>query len=230
MFKVKTLLFLYFASKHIIRIPGSSLPIYIQIQVKAKKSIHSHRCRRRHRCLERHRFQVRWTCTGVEVYAFTTPGCPTVVMLLNKNGVFLSKTIRPRAPCDARCMGHAIRTWSTVCSAAPHLQFSEGARPHLCVNERRIANTSPKAVELNPSCLEQAHSNRPGTGSGYKNTNLGSILKILRVQFMVRPLRSTDAKSNKVVQRFRAAGTNGRLNLSFSWRASKDLLKRIYNL
>ena len=37
-------------------------------------------------------------------------------------------------PCGALCMGHAIRTWSSVCSVAPHSQFGEGARPHLCIN------------------------------------------------------------------------------------------------
>ena len=27
---------------------------------------------------------------------------------------FSSKTVRPRAPCGARCIGHAVRIWSTV--------------------------------------------------------------------------------------------------------------------
>ena len=35
----------------------------------------------------------------------------------------------------ARCMGHVEITWSTVWSVAPHSQFGEGARPHLCMNE-----------------------------------------------------------------------------------------------
>ena len=46
-----------------------------------------------------------------------------------------SKTIRPRAPCGARCIRHAVSTWSAVCSEAPHSQFGEGARPHLCMDE-----------------------------------------------------------------------------------------------
>ena len=45
------------------------------------------------------------------------------------------KTVRPRAPCVARCMKHAIRTWYGVCSEAPNSQFSEGARPHLCIDK-----------------------------------------------------------------------------------------------
>ena len=35
----------------------------------------------------------------------------------------------------ARCIGHAVSTWSAVCSEVPHSQFGEGARPHLCMDE-----------------------------------------------------------------------------------------------
>ena len=48
---------------------------------------------------------------------------------------FVIKTVRPRAPCDARCIGHAVSTWSAVCSEASHSQFGEGARPYLCMDE-----------------------------------------------------------------------------------------------
>ena len=54
------------------------------------------------------------------------------VVLLSQHRVSSSKTVRPRAPCGARCIGHAVSTWSAVCSEAPHSQFGEGARPHLC--------------------------------------------------------------------------------------------------
>ena len=53
------------------------------------------------------------------------------VMSLSQHRVSSSKTVRPRAPCGARCIGHAVSTWSAVCSEAPHSQFGEGARPHL---------------------------------------------------------------------------------------------------
>ena len=33
------------------------------------------------------------------------------------------------------CIGHAVRTWSVVCSEVPHSQFDERARPHLCMDE-----------------------------------------------------------------------------------------------
>ena len=57
------------------------------------------------------------------------------VMLLSHHRVSSSKTVRPRAPCGARCIGHAIRTWSAVCSTVPHLQFGKEATPHLCMDE-----------------------------------------------------------------------------------------------
>ena len=57
------------------------------------------------------------------------------VMSLSQHRVSSSKTVRPRAPCGARCIGHAVSTWSAVCSEVPYSQFSEGARPHLCMDE-----------------------------------------------------------------------------------------------
>ena len=57
------------------------------------------------------------------------------VVLLSQHRVLLSKTVKPRTPCGARCIRHAVGTWSAVCSEAPHSQFGEGARPHLCMDE-----------------------------------------------------------------------------------------------
>ena len=57
------------------------------------------------------------------------------VVLLSQHRVSSSKTVRPHSPCGARCIGHAVSTWSAVCSEAPHSQFGEEARPHLCMDE-----------------------------------------------------------------------------------------------
>ena len=78
------------------------------------------------------------------------------VVLLSQHRVSSSKTVRPRAPCGARCIGHAVSTWSAVCSEAPHSQFGEGARPHLCMDEwnrptpvrRRLSLTQVVALWL----------------------------------------------------------------------------------
>ena len=58
-----------------------------------------------------------------------------VVVLLSQHRVLSSKTVRPHASCDARCIGHVVKTWSVVCSEVPYSQFGEGARPHLCMDE-----------------------------------------------------------------------------------------------
>ena len=57
------------------------------------------------------------------------------VVLLSQHRVSSSKTVRSRVPCGARCMRHAVSTWSAVCSKPPHSQFGEGTRPHLCIDE-----------------------------------------------------------------------------------------------
>ena len=87
------------------------------------------------------------------------------VVLLSQHRVSSSKTVRPRAPCGARCIGHAVITWSAVCAEAPHSQLGERARPHLCINEwnrptpvrRRLSLTqAARSKRINPrpqSCL-----------------------------------------------------------------------------
>ena len=72
--------------------------------------------------------------------------------------------------------GYAIRTWSAVCSIAPHSQFGEGARPHFVRGRMESRSTHPQAIELNPSCLGQAHFNRPDTAYEYESTDTGSTL------------------------------------------------------
>ena len=57
------------------------------------------------------------------------------MVLLSQHRVSSSKTVRSRAPCNVRCIEHTVSTWSAVCSEAPHSQFGEGARPHLCMDE-----------------------------------------------------------------------------------------------
>ena len=57
------------------------------------------------------------------------------VVLLSQHRVSSSKIVRPRAPCGARCIRHAVSTWSVVCSEVPHSQFGEGARAHLYMDE-----------------------------------------------------------------------------------------------
>ena len=95
----------------------------------------------RRRCLKGIHSRSDTNRTGAEGLSFYYPRLlycldqMLAVMLLSQHRLSSSKTVRPRAPCGARCIGHAVSTWSAVCSEAPHSQFSEGARPHLCMDE-----------------------------------------------------------------------------------------------
>ena len=83
--------------------------------------------------------------------------------VIKQHRVSSSKTVRLRAPCGARCIGHAVRTWSAVCSEAPHSQFGEGARPRLCMGEwnpptpvcRRLSLTQATRGKPIPTGLAQ---------------------------------------------------------------------------
>ena len=121
------------------------------------------------------------------------------VMSLSQHRVSSSKTVRPRAPCGARCIGHAVSTWSEVCSKAPHSQFGEGARPHLCMDKWN----RPTPVRRRLSLIQAARgkpSQQAWHWSRAQNTEPGSIFTVLRVPFVICLFRGADAKSGKVVQ------------------------------
>ena len=150
------------------------------------------------------------------------------VVLLSQHRVSSSKTVRPRAPCGARCIGHAVRTWSAVCSKAPHSQFGEGVRLHLCMDEwnrptpvrRRLSLTQAARGKPIPTGLAPVSGTKARSLKAFHNT-LFSIcgLSIQR--------RGCEVGLSK---RFRAAGTNGCLDLSLTWRVSEDPLKRPYKI
>ena len=99
------------------------------------------------------------------------------MMSLSQHRVSSSKTVRPRAPCGARCIGHAVSTWSAVCSEAPHSQFGEGARPHLCMDEWN----RPTPVRRRLSLIQAARGKPIPTGlapvSGTKARSLEAFLQ-----------------------------------------------------
>ena len=122
---------------------------------------------RRRRRLKGIHFRSDTNRTGAEGLSFYYPRLlhcldqMLAVMSLSQHRVSSSKTVRPRAPCGARCIGHAISTWSAVCSEAPQSQFGEGARPHLCMDEwnrptpvrRRLSLTQAARGKLIPTGL-----------------------------------------------------------------------------
>ena len=126
------------------------------------------------------------------------------VVLLSQHRVSPSKTVRPRAPCGARCMRHAVSTWYAVCSEAPHLQFGVGARPHLCMDKWNRPTSVRRWLNLT-----QATRGKPiptglapvrGTKAQKHSKSTGSTFTVLRFPFVICPFRSADAKSGKVVQ------------------------------
>ena len=70
------------------------------------------------------------------------------VMSLSQHRVSSSKTVKPHAPCGARCIRHIVSTWSAICSEVPHSQFGEGARPHLCMDKWNCPTTVPRWLSL----------------------------------------------------------------------------------
>ena len=92
------------------------------------------------------------------------------------------------------------------------------------------STTNPQAIELDYSCSGQAHFHRPITGHRYENAELGCALIMLLVPSVCH---SSNEKRRCLFQQgyliFRAAGINGYLDLSLSWRASENLFKRPFS-
>ena len=147
-------------------------------------------------------------------------------VLLSQHRVSSSKTVRPRAPCGARYMGHAVSTWSAVCSEAPHSQFGEGARPHLCMDEwnrptpvrRRLSLTQATRGKPIPTGLT------PVPGTKARSLEAVSQHSVFHLWFVHSEARMPCLA--RLSKRFRAAGTNRRLDLSLTWRVSEDPLNR----
>ena len=100
------------------------------------------------------------------------------VVLLSQHRVSSFKTVRPRAPCGARCIGHAVSIWSAVCSEAPHSQFVKGARPRLCMDEwnrptpirRRLSLTQAARGEPIPTGWHQSWAQKHGAWKHFHST------------------------------------------------------------
>ena len=123
------------------------------------------------------------------------------VVILSQHQVSSSKTVRPRTPCGARCIGHAVKTWSAVCSEAPHSQFVKGARPHLCMDEWNRPTPVRRRLILTQAARGKPISTGLAPVSGTKARSLEAFPTIIRVTFLIFPFRSVDAKTGKVVRK-----------------------------
>ena len=152
------------------------------------------------------------------------------VVLLSQHQVSSSNTIRPRALCGVRCIGHTVRTWSVVCSEAPHLQFGEGARSHLCMDEwncptpvrRRLSLTQAARGKPIPTSLALV----PGTKARSLEALHSTLLSICDLSIQKRGCqvwKGYPKDSAKLAQ-------TSVLDLSLTWRVSEDQLKRPYKI
>ena len=138
------------------------------------------------------------------------------VMLLSQHRVSSSKTVKLCSPSGARCIGHAVSTWSAVCSEAPHSQFGEGPRPHLCMDEwncrtlvrRRLSLTETARAKPIPTGLA------PVQGTKARSLEAFSQYSAFHLGFVHSEARMPSLAS--LSKRLRAAGTNGRLDLSLT--------------
>ena len=106
------------------------------------------------------------------------PGSDAGSYVIKPASSFVIQNCQTSAPCGARCIGHAVRTWSAVCSEAPHSQFGKGARPHLCMDEwnrptpvrRRLSLTQAARGKPIPTGLAPVSGTKHGAWKHFHST------------------------------------------------------------
>ena len=119
---------------------------------------------------------------------------------------------------------------AAVCSEAPHSRLGEGARPHLCMDEwnrptpvrRRLSLTQATRGKPIPKGLA------PVPGTKARSLEALSQYSAFHLWFVHSEARMPSLA--RLSKRFRTAVTNGRLDLSLTWRVSEDTLKRPYKI
>ena len=141
------------------------------------------------------------------------------VVLLSQHRVSSSKAVRPHAPGGARCIRHAVRTWSAVCSEVPHLQFGEKVRPHLYMDKwnrptpvhRQLSLTQAAWGKPIPTGLV------PVPGTKARNLEVFSQYFVFHLWFVHSEAQMPSLA--RLSKSFHTAGTNRRLDLSLLFNA-----------
>ena len=87
--------------------------------------------------------------------------------------------------------------WGTLLRRG--LRFVQWRRTRNSVKERDSTCAWINGVALHQysgdflSCSEQAYFNKPSTGHGYERAEAGCVLTVLRVPFIIHPMRNADA-------------------------------------
>ena len=113
-----------------------------------------------------------------------------------------------------------------ICSEEPHSQFHEGTRSHLFMDKwnrptpvlRRLSLTQIVWGKLVPTGLALV------LGIKTRSLKAFSQYSAFHLRFVYSKARMPSPA--RLFKRFCAAGTNGRLDLNLSWRASEGLLNR----
>ena len=176
-----------------------------------------------HHCLKGIHFRSDTNRTGAKGLSFYYPrllNCldqMLAVVLLSQHQVLSFKIIRPRAPCGARCIGHAVSTWYAVCSEAPHSQFGEGVRPHLCMDEWNCPTPVRRQLSLTQAVWGKPIPTGLALVSGTKARSLEAFSQYSVFHLCFFHSEAQMPSLARLSKRFRTAGTNGHLDLSLTW-------------
>ena len=83
------------------------------------------------------------TGMGPKIYPFTTQVALLPRSNAGKDGVKPASGFiiqKHQTLCSIWCLMYMYRIWSVVCSRVPHLEFSEGAKPYLCMDKLNHQN------------------------------------------------------------------------------------------
>ena len=162
---------------------------------------------------------------GLSFYHHRPPNClgqMLTAMEFSQHLVSSSKTVRPDIPRGARCVGQCEIMWSAVCSVAPHSQFGEGARPHLCMDDLKRPTPERRRLSLTQAVLGKLIPRGLALTLGMKAWSADILLEYSMSHFAFVHWAARTPISDRLSSSFRAAGTNGRLDFSLSLRASCD--------
>ena len=124
-------------------------------------------------------------------------------------------------------MADAIRMWSAVCSEAPHSQFGEEARPHLCIDKWNRPTPVRGRLSLTQAVCGKLITTDLALVIAIKIRSLDVFLQYSTFCLQFVHSEAQMPSPATLFNRFRAAGTNRRLDLSLSWRASDNPLKKL---
>ena len=131
------------------------------------------------------------------------------------------KTLRLRAPCGARCMGYAIKSWSAFCSKAMHSYFGEGAKIYLYMDECNCPISVRRRLSLTQAVGGKLILIGLVLVLGIKTRSLKVFSGYSTFHLWFAHLEARMPSRARLSKRFCSAGINERLDFNFSRQASE---------